>query len=180
MKQNQGIASASMQTSSPTCLSSLPLLMAPDNPSHGTGSHGVIVDRADDTGFIRAWKPTELQFSLDARQAQQLAYWLTHRSAIATDPIVSRPVLTRFWGTAEAADLLRRHCRPYSTLREVRRRSGLLPSCSGPTGGNHNETTSTQKFLPSFSFEDLSAAAHRGAADRRCKFAALPMAICPH
>jgi dipeptidyl-peptidase-3 len=111
---------------------------------------GVIVERVADTGFIRV--EAKSFNSLDAQQ-QQLAYWLS-QAAIATDPIVYDQ-FSRFGlrqkrlleGTvAHTAPVKYPQIRNFTKLFWANR-------------GNHNETTS-QKILPSFSFEELSAAAH--------------------
>src|SRR3984893_3678669 len=125
------------------------LLLAP--VAQGTDAPpSVIVDRADDTGFIRV--EVENFASLNARQ-QQLAYWLT-QAAIATDPIAydqfSRYGLRQkrlLEGTVAHTPAAK-----YATIR-------TFTKLFWANRGNHNDTTS-QKILPSFTFEDLSAAAH--------------------
>ena len=110
----------------------------------------VVVDRADDTGFVRV--EVKSFGSLNARQ-QQLAYWLT-QAAIATDPIVYGQ-FSRF-GVRQKRLLegTVAHTAP-SKYEQIRTFTKLFWA----NRGNHNETTS-QKFLPAFSFEDLGAAAH--------------------
>jgi len=100
----------------------------------------VIVDRADDTGFVRV--EVKSFSSLNARQ-QQLAYWLT-QAAIATDPIV----YDQFFAFSEYA---RSGCskasspiqRPRST-----RRSGLSPSCFWANRGKPQRDHFTEVFCP--------------------------------
>jgi dipeptidyl-peptidase-3 len=125
------------------------LLLAP--VAQGTDAPpSVIVDRADDTGFIRV--EVESFASLNARQ-QQLAYWLT-QAAIATDPIAydqfSRYGLRQkrlLEGTVAHTPAAK-----YATIR-------TFTKLFWANRGNHNDTTS-QKILPSFSFEELRVAAH--------------------
>src|SRR5919201_4702976 len=111
-----------------------------------------LVERVGDTGFIQL--EAESFSQLDARQ-QALAYWLTQAS-IAIDPIIY--------------DQLSQY-----GIREKRLLEGIVAE-QAPASirsfallfwanrGNHNETTG-QKFLPSFTFEDLQQAA-RAAHDR--------------
>jgi dipeptidyl-peptidase-3 len=119
-----------------------------------------VLDRADDTGFIRV--EAQSFASLGARQ-QQLAYWLT-QAAIATDPI-TYDQFSRF-GLRQKRLLegIAAHTPPsqYDKVRAFTKQFWA-------NRGNHNETTS-QKILPSFTFEELGAAAH--AALRNGAFAA--------
>ena len=119
-----------------------------------------VLDRADDTGFIRV--EARSFASLGARQ-QQLAYWLT-QAAIATDPI-TYDQFSRF-GLRQKRLLegIAAHTPPsqYDKVRAFAKQFWA-------NRGNHNETTS-QKILPSFTFEELGAAAH--AALRNGAFAA--------
>lgn len=123
-----------------------------------------LVEHVGDTGFVRV--EVKSFDSLNARQ-QQLAYWLS-QAAIASDPIVYDQ-FSRFG------------------LRQKRLLEGILAHSGGidaaitekltrftklfwANRGNHNETTS-QKFLPTFSVEELRKAAHaalqRGAFTQR-------------
>jgi dipeptidyl-peptidase-3 len=111
-----------------------------------------LVERVGDTGFI------QLQVNsfgtLDARQ-QALAYWLTQAS-IAIDPIVY--------------DQLSQYgIRQKRVIEEIMSHSAGIPPASLPkirqyallfwaNRGTHNENTS-QKFLPTFTFEELKEAA---------------------
>src|SRR6202521_4908750 len=111
-----------------------------------------LVERIGDTGFVRV--DVKGFPSLDARQ-QQLAYWLVQAS-IAVDPIVY-------------AQFSRFGLRQKRLLEEIVAHSnGADPSLDEKIAeftklfwanrGNHNEITS-QKFLPSFTFEELQKAA---------------------
>jgi dipeptidyl-peptidase-3 len=113
-------------------------------------SPGVVVDRADDTGFIRV--DVKSFTSLDARQ-QQLAYWLT-QAAIATDPIVYDQFSRFGLRQKRLLEGTVAHTAP-SKYEEIRTFTKLFWA----NHGNHNETTS-QKIVPTFRFEDLSTAAH--------------------
>jgi dipeptidyl-peptidase-3 len=111
-----------------------------------------LVERVGDTGFIQLQAPS---FATLTENQKQLAYWLTQAS-IAIDPIIY--------------DQLSRY-----GLREKRLLEGVMahhqavaPATFGKireyallfwaNRGNHNETTA-QKFLPTFTLEDLQDAA---------------------
>jgi len=128
-----------------------PLLPATMASGQYTGRNS-LVERVGDTGFVRV--DVESFNSLDARQ-QQLAFWLAQAS-IAVDPIAYAQ-FSRFG------------------LRQKRLLEGIVVHSNGndpsryekiaeftklfwANRGNHNELTS-QKFLPSFTFEDLQRAA---------------------
>jgi dipeptidyl-peptidase III len=116
-----------------------------------------LVERVGDTGFIQL--QADSVKALDARQ-QALAYWLTQAS-IAIDPIIY--------------DQLSRYgVRQKRLLEEIVARSGgLAPELAGKirafallfwgNRGNHNEITA-QKFLPSFTFDELKEAAAKAQA----------------
>lgn len=141
----------------PICV--IALLTVPAVQGANSAPAGVM-DRADDTGFVLV--EAKSFTSLDARQ-QQLAYWLT-QAAIATDPI-TYDQFSRF-GLRQKRLLegIAAHAPPsqYDKIRVFARQFWA-------NRGNHNETTS-QKILPSFTFEELSAAAH--AAQRNGAFSA--------
>src|SRR6516162_10190786 len=111
-----------------------------------------IVERVGDTGFL------ELQANsfgqLDARH-QALAYWLTQAS-IAIDPVIYDQ-LSRF-GLREKRLLEEIMARPASADPETFKKIREYALLFWANRGNHNETTG-QKFLPSFTFEDLQNAA---------------------
>jgi dipeptidyl-peptidase-3 len=111
-----------------------------------------LVERIGDTGFVRV--DVGGFPSLNARQ-KQLAYWLVEAS-IAVDPIAY-------------AQFSRFGLRQKRLLEEIVAHSkGADPSLNEKIAeftklfwanrGNHNETTS-QKFLPTFTFEELQKAA---------------------
>jgi dipeptidyl-peptidase-3 len=111
-----------------------------------------LLERVGDTGFVRI--EVESFPSLDARQ-QQLAYWLAQAS-IAVDPMAY-------------AQFSRFGLRQKRLLEEIVAHSNGADPSGGrkiaeftklvwANRGNHNENTS-QKFLPSFTFETLQRAA---------------------
>ncbi|MDB6042294.1 MAG: putative dipeptidyl-peptidase [Gammaproteobacteria bacterium] len=125
------------------------LLLAP--AAQGTdAASSVIVDRAEDTGFIRV--EVKSFASLNARQ-QQLAYWLT-QAAIATDPIAYDQFSRYGLRQKRLLEGTVAHT-PAAKYEKIRTFAKLFWA----NRGNHNETTS-QKILPSFSFEELRTAAH--------------------
>ncbi len=114
--------------------------------------NGPLVDRVGSTGFVQLEAASF--HTLSARQ-QALAYWLT-QAAIAIDPII--------YDQNSAFGL-----RQKRLLDELVRRAGSLNPQVRPNivnfaklfwanRGNHNDTTA-QKFLPEFSFAELSTAA---------------------
>jgi dipeptidyl-peptidase-3 len=117
-----------------------------------------IVERVGDTGFIQLRSESFRQ--LDGRR-QALAYWLSQAS-IAIDPIIY--------------DQLSRYgVRQKRLLEEIVARPAGIPPAAftkirdyallfWANRGNHNETTA-QKFLPSFTFDELHAAALKAQAN---------------
>ena len=111
-----------------------------------------LVERVADTGFIQLQADSFRQ--LDARQ-QALAYWLTQAS-IAIDPIIYDQLSQ--YGLREKRLLeeivARRAGIPPQTFAKLREFALLFWA----NRGNHNENTG-QKFLPSFSADELRQAA---------------------
>jgi dipeptidyl-peptidase-3 len=135
-----------------TVLASMCLLLSATIARGQSTEKSALVERIGDTGFVRV-NVGGFQ-SLNARQ-QQLAYWLVQAS-IAVDPIAY-------------AQFSRFGLRQKRLLEEIVAHSnGADPSLEEKIAeftklfwanrGNHNETTS-QKFLPSFTFEELQKAA---------------------
>jgi dipeptidyl-peptidase III len=132
---------------------------APARPAPATAAApSPLVERVGDTGFIRLESRSFTQ--LTPRQ-QALAYWLTQAS-IAVDPIIYDQ-LSRF-GLREKRLLegvMAHHAgvapEPFRKIREY----ALL---FWANRGNHNENTA-QKFLPSFTVEELQEAALGAQAD---------------
>ena len=113
-----------------------------------------LVERVGNTGFIQLQAPSFGQ--LDARQ-QALAYWLTQAS-IAIDPIIYDQ-LSRF-GLRQKRMLEEILARPQGIMPPVLWNIRSYALLFWGNRGNHNETTS-QKFLPGFTFDQLQSAALR-------------------
>jgi dipeptidyl-peptidase-3 len=111
-----------------------------------------LVERVGNTGFIQLQAPSFGR--LDSRQ-QALAYWLTQAS-IAIDPIIYDQ-LSRF-GLRQKRLLEEILARPEGIAPPVLRNIRSFALLFWGNRGNHNETTS-QKFLPEFTFDQLQAAA---------------------
>jgi len=126
----------------------LPAAMA-SGQSAGRNS---LVERVGDTGFVRV--DVESFPSLDARQ-QQLAFWLTQAS-IAVDPIAYAQ-FSRF-GLRQKRLLEGIVVHANSTDASGYDKIAEFTKLFWANRGNHNERTS-QKFLPTFTFEDLQRAA---------------------
>ena len=128
-----------------------------------------LVERVGDTGFIQLDAPSFDQ--LDARN-KALAYWLTQAS-IAIDPIVYDQLSQ--YGVREKRMLeeIMAHPSgiPVETLGKIRQFALLFWG----NRGNHNENTS-QKFVPTFTVDDLKAAAMKAQANGAFKsgYADLP------
>lgn len=133
-------------------LTTLPISISSAQSHSQSAEKSSLVERVGDTAFIRA-DAGSFQ-SLDPRQ-KELAYWLV-QAAIATDPIIYDQ-FSRFG------------------LRQKRLLEGIVAHSQGldpavrtkvldftelfwANRGNHNDYTS-QKFLPSFSFDELKSAA---------------------
>ncbi len=112
----------------------------------------ILVDRVADTGFIQL--QAESFKALDARQ-QLLAYWLTQAS-IAIDPIIYDQ-LSRY-GLRQKRVLEEVVAHPAGIDGKVVEKIQDYAKLFWANRGNHNETTS-QKFLPGFSFDELRQAA---------------------
>ncbi len=120
--------------------------------SQGPDTSKILVERVGDTAFIQLHAPS---FQALSPRQKALAYWLT-QSSIAMDPI--------FYDQMSAYGLQQKRL-----LEEILAHPGgidpaVLPKISDfaklfwANRGNHNDITS-QKFLPSFTFEELGAAA---------------------
>jgi dipeptidyl-peptidase-3 len=111
-----------------------------------------LVERVGDTGFIQLQARS---FATLTDKQKELAYWLSQAS-IAIDPIIYDQ-LSR-WGLRQKRLLegIVSHPDgvPPATFAKLREYALLFWA----NRGNHNETTA-QKFLPTFTFEELQAAA---------------------
>jgi dipeptidyl-peptidase III len=115
-------------------------------------SAGPLVERVGDTGFIQI-EANSFQ-SLDAGQ-RAIAYWLTQAS-IAIDPIVYDQLSPYGLREKRLLEEIVGHPAGISPAAFDKIRRFALLFWAGR--GNHNENTS-QKFLPTFTFEELQAAA---------------------
>jgi dipeptidyl-peptidase-3 len=128
-------------------------LTAGANAQRGPGSDQIpLVERVGNTGFIQLQAPSFGQ--LDARQ-QALAFWLAQAS-IAIDPIVYDQLSS--FGLREKRLLEEILARPDGIVPPVLWNIRSFALLFWANRGNHNETTS-QKFLPEFTFDQLQAAA---------------------
>jgi dipeptidyl-peptidase III len=133
-------------------LAAVAVLAAPCVHGAGTGD-SALVDRVGDTGFVRV--EARSFGSLDARQ-QLLGYWLA-QAAIAIDPIV----YDQFSSFGLRQKRMLEGIIAYSPGSEpaVDEKIASFTKLFWANRGNHNLTTS-QKFLPTFDFEELQRAAH--------------------
>ena len=124
----------------------IPALCQSDN------TRNLAVERVGDTAFVQLRAPS---FQALSPRQQALAYWLTQAS-IAIDPIIydqlsayglqQKRLLEEIMARPKGID-------PAATAKIAEFAKLFWANCS-----NHNETTS-QKFLPSFTFEQLEKAA---------------------
>jgi len=122
-----------------------------------------LVERVGDTGFIQL--EADSFRSLDARQ-QALAYWLVQAS-IAIDPIVYDQLSQ--YGIREKRlleEIVGHAGIPQASFDKIRQYALLFWA----NRGNHNENTS-QKFVPTFTFEELQQAAAKAQANGAFKSA---------
>src|SRR5579871_4579893 len=134
------------------------LLLAGTAVAAQQSSSSPLVERVGDTGFLQLKADS---FSQLTPSQQAVAYWLT-QAAIAIDPIIYDQLSA-------------------SGIREKRLLEGILGHSSGiapepltkirsyalvffANRGNHNENTS-QKFVPTFTFEELQDAAQKARAN---------------
>jgi dipeptidyl-peptidase-3 len=111
-----------------------------------------LVDRVGDTGFVQV-NASSFQ-KLDARQ-KEMAFWLCQAS-IAIDPIIYDQ-MSRF-GLRQKRLLEEIVARPQGIDSKLMARITDYAKLFWANRGNHNEITA-QKFLPSFSHEELGQAA---------------------
>jgi dipeptidyl-peptidase-3 len=117
-----------------------------------SGEKNSLLERVGDTGFVGI--EVESFRSLDARQ-QQLAYWLAEAS-IAVDPIAYAQFSRFGLRQKRLLEGIVRHSKGADPA--LGRRVAEFTKLFWANRGNHNENTS-QKFLPSFTFEELQGAA---------------------
>ena len=112
----------------------------------------VVVERLGDTAFIQLHAPSFA--ALSARQ-QALAYWLTQAS-IAIDPIFYDQLSA--YGLQQKRLLEEIVAHPKGIDPDAMAKISEFAKLFWANRGNHNDTTS-QKFLPAFTFEQLQKAA---------------------
>src|SRR5262245_18398505 len=111
-----------------------------------------LVERVSDTAFIQLESPSFNQ--LDARH-QALAYWLMQAS-IAIDPIIYDQLSQNGLREKRVLEEIMSHTTGIAAEPIGKIRQFALLFCADR--GNHNENTG-QKFLPTFTFDELKAAA---------------------
>ena len=112
----------------------------------------ILVERVDTTAFIQL----EAQSFKDLTPRQkQLAYWL-EQASIAIDPIIYDQLSK--YGLREKRLLEEIVAHSTGASDEVMDKIKAFAKLFWANRGNHNEITA-QKFLPAFTFEELSAAA---------------------
>jgi dipeptidyl-peptidase III len=137
----------------PLCLTMLAAAPQAQTPAPARAATSPLVERVGDVGFIQLQSPS---FSQLTPQQQALAYWLTQAS-IAIDPIIYDQLSA--YGLREKRLLEGIIAHPGTGVRpEVFAKLRSYALLFWANRGNHNETTA-QKFLPSFTPEELEAAA---------------------
>lgn len=120
--------------------------------NQGAQGKDALVERVDSTAFIQLEADS---FKTLSPQQQKLAYWL-ERAAIAIDPIFYDQLSK--YGLRQKRLLEEIAAHPQDTPPEVTQKILTYAKLFWANRGNHNETTS-QKFLPTFTFEELQTAA---------------------
>ncbi len=111
-----------------------------------------LVDRVDTTAFIQLEANS---FNDLTPQQKALAYWL-NQASIAIDPIIYDQLSK--YGLRQKRLLEEVVAHPQGVNPEAMEKIVAYAKLFWANRGNHNETTS-QKFLPTFAFEELRAAA---------------------
>jgi dipeptidyl-peptidase-3 len=112
----------------------------------------ILVERVGDTAFVQLHAPS---FQALSPRQQALAYWLTQAS-IAIDPIIYDQLSA--YGLRQKRLLEEIVARPKGIDPAAMAKIAEFAKLFWASRGNHNELTS-QKFLPSFTFEQLEKAA---------------------
>ncbi len=134
------------------------ILFAALTPAWAQNNSGALVDRVENTGFIQL--RAESFRTLDAKQ-RELAYWLTEAS-IAIDPIIYDQLSA--FGIREKRLLEEIVAHSVGIEPATRKKISDYAKLFWANRGNHNESTS-QKFLPGFTYEQFQAAALRAFAN---------------
>jgi dipeptidyl-peptidase III len=121
-------------------------------PKKAEKSTGELVDRVGTTGFVQIHADS---FNSLTPQQKELAYWLT-QAAIAIDPIIYEQLSP--YGVRQKRLIEEIMSHPQGIDPAVMPKLTEFAKLFWANRGNHNETTS-QKFLPEFTFEDLQKAA---------------------
>ena len=124
----------------------IPALCQSDN------TRNLAVERVGDTAFVQLRAPS---FQALSPRQQALAYWLTQAS-IAIDPIIYDQLSA--YGLQQKRLLEEIMARPKGIDPAATAKIAEFAKLFWANRGNHNETTS-QKLLPSFTFEQLEKAA---------------------
>src|ERR1019366_9424554 len=135
-------------------LSILLILMrfaTPARCQQGNASN-ILVERVGDTAFVQLHAPSFQALSL---RQQALAYWLTQAS-IAIDPIIYDQLSA--YGLRQKRLLEEIVAHPKGIDPAAMAKIAEFAKLFWASRGNHNELTS-QKFLPTFTFEQLEKAA---------------------
>jgi dipeptidyl-peptidase-3 len=111
-----------------------------------------LVDRVGDTGFVQV--KAESFRALDAKQ-QSLGYWLT-QAAIAVDPIIYDQLSAFALREKRLLEEVIAHRQGANA--EVMKKITDYAKLFWANRGNHNDLTA-QKFVPSFTFDELKQAA---------------------
>ncbi len=129
----------------------------------------VLVERVGDTAFIQLHAPS---FQALSPREQALAYWLT-RASIAIDPIIYDQLSA--YGLQQKRLLEEIMAHPKGIDPAALAKIADFAKLFWANRGNHNDLTS-QKFLPTFAFEELEKAALRAQQDGafRTPYADLP------
>jgi dipeptidyl-peptidase-3 len=123
-----------------------PALCQQDNATN------ILVERVGDTAFIQLRAPS---FQALSPRQQALAYWLTQAS-IAIDPIIYDQLSA--YGLQQKRLLEEIMASPKGIDPAAMAKIAEFTKLFWASRGNHNDTTS-QKFLPAFTFEQLEKAA---------------------
>jgi dipeptidyl-peptidase-3 len=117
-----------------------------------SNASNVLVERVGDTAFIQLHAPS---FQALSPRQQALAYWLTQAS-IAIDPMIYDQLSA--YGLQQKRLLEEIVARPKGIDPAAMAKIAEFAKLFWASRGNHNELTS-QKFLPTFTFEQLEKAA---------------------
>ncbi len=140
----------------------------PQKPDPAKDS-SALVERVGTTAFIQLQAESFKDLSSSQKK---VAYWL-YQASIAVDPIIYDQLSK--YGLRQKRLLEEIAARREGTNPEVMEKILAFAKLFWANRGNHNETTS-QKFLPSFTFEELQTAAHNALAHgaMRSSYAGLP------